>query len=320
MSTKLLALLLTVLLLLSGCDAPESPVPAPEPSPSSAPVTVTDSPTQNHASEGTAIPGSIHTDITYCTMDGVPLKLDLYYPDSLETPAPLVVYIHGGGWTQGSRQGYLEMYYASALRNSGYILASVDYRLAPQYKFPAMIQDVKCAIRHLRAHAQAYGIDPERIGVIGVSAGGHLAALVGASDEGAGFDVGEYPGQSSRVGAVVDLFGPADLTIGYSPAYELMAESVFGTTDPADPVFAAASPVTYVTPDDPPFLILHGDRDQIVPLSQSQRLYERLIAAGVDAGLVVVQGGRHSLLDEQQSPSPQDLMLITLQFLEENLK
>ena len=256
-------------------------------------------------------------------MDGVPLKLDLYFPKSTNGPAPVVVYVHGGGWSGGSKDGRAEMFYASALLDAGFILSSVDYRLAPQHKFPAMIEDVKCAIRFLRAHASEYNINPNNIGALGASAGGHLVSLLGMTDESAGFDVGEYLDQSSRVQAVVDLFGPADLTIGFSGAsgvYEGMAQSVFGTRDPTNPIFKAASSVTYITPDDPPFLILHGDRDQIVPLSQSQEFYDKLTAAGVESQLVIVIGGDHGLNNLQEFPPREDLINLIVQFFNQNLK
>lgn len=140
------------------------------------------------------------------------------------------------------------------------------------------------------------------------------------TDESAGFEVGEYLDQSSRVQAVVDLFGPADLTIGFSRTYEGMAQYVFGTDDPTHPVFRAASPVTYITPDDPPFLILHGDRDQTVPLIQSQEFYDKLTAAGVESQLVIVIGGDHGLNNSQEFPPREDLINLIAQFFEENLK
>ncbi|HEX6271080.1 MAG TPA: alpha/beta hydrolase [Anaerolineales bacterium] len=328
---KLIISVIALSTALSGCGSADNATPMPVSIVSPASVANTASPTMAASIETvTSIParqgseagshtGQIYKDITYCTMGGIALKLDLYFPQSMSAPAPVVVYVHGGGWTQGSRNGQVEMLYASALPEAGFILASVDYRLAPQHKFPAMIEDVKCAIRFLRARAAEYNIDPERIGAMGASAGGHLVSLLGVSDGSAGFDMGEYLDQSSRVQAVVDLFGPADLTAGYSSAYQGMAQNVFGTTDPAHPVFMAASPVTYITPDDPPFLILHGDRDQTVPLAQSQELYDKLIAGGVDAQLVIVRGGSHGLTDPDAVPCLEELINLTLQFLKENL-
>lgn len=172
-----------------------------------------------------------------------------------------------------------------------------------------MIQDVKCAIRSFRAHADDYQTDPDKIGIWGASAGGHLVNLLGTTDSSAGFEVGEYLEQSSRVQAVVDIYGPADLTIDFSTVFTDLKESVFGSFD-----LAQASPVTYVTADDPPFLILHGDMDLVAPLSQSQLFYDRLTAAGVEAQLVIVQGGNHGFSLPNQSPTRIDLTMMIVKF------
>ncbi|GIW04087.1 MAG: hypothetical protein KatS3mg059_0707 [Thermomicrobiales bacterium] len=171
-----------------------------------------------------------------------------------------------------------------ALLDAGFTVVTVNYRLAPRFTFPAMIEDVKCAIRSLRAHAPTYGIDPDRIGAWGSSAGGHLVSLLGTADASAGFDVGEYLDYSSAVQAVVDMFGPADLTTLFPPGSEGVRDAVFDDFD-----LALASPVTYVSPDDPPFLILHGEEDRLVPIAQSETLFARLQAAGVPVQFVRVQ-------------------------------
>jgi acetyl esterase/lipase len=198
--------------------------------------------------------GSTEKDITYCTMGGVPLKLDVYYPETLSAPWPLVLYVHGGGWVAGDKSEGAGFRNLVGLQKVGFLVASVDYRLAPQYKFPAQIQDVKCAVRYFRAHVAEYNLDPDKIGVWGGSAGGHLVSLLGTADSSAGWDVGEYLDQPSRVQAVVDMFGPADLTHGSAKAgvQTQLQRDVFGSTSNTDPILAAASPVTYVTADDPP--------------------------------------------------------------------
>lgn len=243
-------------------------------------------PTRNDPS---ASASKVQKDITYCTVDGVELKMDIYDPKNATGITPLVVYIHGGGWSSGSKNGGAGIVDAYALLDAGFTVASLDYRLAPQYKMPAMIEDVKCAIRSLRAHASDYNIDPYKIGVWGGSAGGHLVNMLGTSDQSAGFDVGEYLDQSSRVQAVVDMFGPTDLTIEFSGGYAGLKDKVFG-----DFSAVQASPVTYISADDPPFLILQGNADQVVPLSQSQGFYDKLTAAGVSAELVIVQNAGHA--------------------------
>ena len=260
--------------------------------------------------------GTIEKDVTYCTMDGIALKLDIYYPDSA-SPWPVTMYIHGGGWSKGDKAegaGALEI---PALQSAGFMVVAINYRLAPENPFPAMIEDAKCAVRYLRAHASEYDLDPNRIGVWGGSAGGHLVNLLGTTDESAGFDVGEYLDQSSRVQAVVDMFGPTDLIVQFEGGYE-GASRVFAGFDAA-----LASPVTYVTPDDPPFLLFHGDSDPLVPIEQSQIFLAALQAAGVPAKLVIVENSGHSFKPDEGktiSPSRQEIAQMVVEFFEEKLK
>ncbi|MBM3181366.1 MAG: alpha/beta hydrolase [Chloroflexi bacterium] len=261
--------------------------------------------------------GTVEKDVTYCTMEGVALKMDIYFPLSGQSLLPVTMYVHGGGWSSGDKAkgaGALEI---PSLQSAGFLVVSVNYRLAPEYPFPAMIEDVKCAVRYLRAHAGEYNLDTNRIGVWGGSAGGHLVNLLGTTDEKAGFDVGEYLYQSSRVQAVVDMFGPTDLTVQFEGGYE-GASRVFAGFDAA-----LASPVTYVTPDDPPFLLFHGDSDPLVPIEQSQILLAALQAAGVPAELVTVENAGHSFkpVDGKTiSPSRQGIAQMVVEFFEEQLK
>jgi len=260
--------------------------------------------------------GTIEKDVTYCTMDGIALKLDIYYPDSASL-WPVTIYVHGGGWSSGDKAkgaGALEI---PALQSAGFLVVAINYRLAPENPFPAMIEDAKCAVRYLRTHADEYNLDPNRIGVWGGSAGGHLVNLLGTTDESAGFDVGEYLAQSSRVQAVVDMFGPTDLTVQFEGGYE-GASRVFAGFDAA-----LASPVTYVTPDDPPFLLFHGDSDPLVPIEQSRILLAALQAAGVPVELVIVENAGHGFKPEEGktiSPSRQEIAQRVVEFFEEQLK
>ncbi|NOY98871.1 MAG: alpha/beta hydrolase fold domain-containing protein [Chloroflexi bacterium] len=267
--------------------------------------------------------GTVERDLTYCTVDGVALKMDVYYPQTDSGPWPAVMYVHGGGWVGGDKGGGAGSKDIPALREAGYLVVAVNYRLAPEYKFPAMIEDVKCAVRSLRAHAVEYNLDPERIGVWGGSAGGHLVSLLGLSDESAGWDVGEYLDQSSRVQAVVDMFGPSDLThLGDGDRARRRSAQVFGADGTDDPILAAASPVTHVTPDDPPFLILHGWEDDVVRPSQSQTLYDRLSQAGVPATLVMVENAGHSFkpVDGKISPSREEITQMVVDFFDQYLR
>lgn len=260
--------------------------------------------------------GSLESDITYCTMDGVALKMDVYYPSENTGHFPVTMYVHGGGWSSGNKAQGAGAMEIPALQAAGFLVVSVNYRLAPEYPFPAMIEDVKCAVRSLRAHAGEYNLDPNRIGVWGGSAGGHLVALLGTTDESAGFDVGEYLEYSSRVQAVVDMFGPADLTVQFEGGYE-SASRVFGDFDAA-----LASPVTYVTADDPPFLMLHGENDKLVPIEQSEILLAALQGAGVPAELIRVVNANHSFKPDggQISPSRREIAQLVVTFFEETLK
>jgi acetyl esterase/lipase len=250
-------------------------------------------------------------------MDGVALKMDLYYPSSDQSPLPVTMYVHGGGWSNGDKAEGSGAQEIPALQNAGFLVVSVNYRLAPEYPFPAMIQDIKCAVRYLRAQASQYNLDPNRIGVWGGSAGGHLVNLLGTTDESAGFDVGEYLEYSSRVQAVVSMFGPTDLTVQFEGGYE-GASRVFDGFDAA-----LASPVTYVSADDPPFLMLHGDTDKLVPIEQSQILLAALQAVGVPAELVTVINAGHSFkpVDSKTiNPSRKEITQMVVEFFEFKLK
>lgn len=222
--------------------------------------------------------------------------MDLYLPGT-GTNFPLIVWIHGGGWMAGSKENPpgLRMVLHS------FAMASLNYRLSQEAIFPAQLIDCKAAIRWLRAHASDYGIDPNRIAVWGASAGGHLVALLGTTGDDKEFDQGENTNISSRVQAVCDWFGPTDfmqitnypsqLHHGDSNSPEsLLIGGVIGQNP--DKVLAA-NPIHYITKDDPPFLIMHGDKDPLVPWQQSQILADALKKAGVPVQFHIVPGGGH---------------------------
>jgi len=237
------------------------------------------------------------TDLSYCTMDSASQKMDVYFPGS-GGPWPAVVYVHGGSWTHGDKSEAAMI--APLMTSQGYLVVSLNYRLYPAATFPAMIQDVKCAIRSLRAHANEYNLDPGRIAAVGPSAGGHLVALLGTTDPGAGWDVGEYLDQSSRVQAVIAMAGIMDLSRDFPNAdIESIRLIGFGEYNVAE-----ASPITYVTADDPPFLLIHGDRDELVPYEQSQLMYDKLIQTNVPSQLVIVQNAGHSFIGPNGNTTP----------------
>jgi acetyl esterase/lipase len=267
--------------------------------------------------------GTVEQGVEYCTMGAVTLTLDIYYPTTRERQWPMVMYVHPGGWTTGDAGVDPTLVDIQSFQKAGFLFASVEYRLAPAYKFPAMIEDVKCAVRFLRAHAAEYNLDPERFGAIGPSAGGHLVLLLGVTDDTAGFDVGEYPEYSSRVQAVVDMYGLADLTPPFTRTLFFDRLEVFGIDDHRDPIFEIASPVGYVTPDDPPVLIFQGEFDTTVPPKQSMRLFRRLQTEGVEAELVMVENAGHGFLPVDENsiqPSLKEIKARTLRFFKEKLK
>jgi len=237
--------------------------------------------------------------ITYAETKTGPLMLDLYLPANRAGTAPLIIWIHGGGWKNGSKENCLPVRLGFTER--GYAVASINYRLTGAAAFPAQIEDCKSAVRWLRTHAVEYGLNPDKFGVWGSSAGGHLVALLGTSGDVSAFDIGENLTASSRVQAVCDYYGPSDFsTMAAIPGFERHANAdspecalLGGTPDKKPDVAAAASPVTHVTPDDPPFLIVHGDKDNIVPLDQSRRMDAALRTAGVETKLIILPGAGH---------------------------
>jgi len=279
--------------------------------------TATPQPTATQTSTASPVPfqryGQTLTEVAYCTADPAQ-KMDVYFPDS-GGPWPALVYVHGGSWMRGDKTE--AMMFAANMTSQGYLVVSINYRLYPPARFPAMIQDVKCAVRSLRAHAGEYNLDPDRIGAFGVSAGGHLVALLGTSEPSDGWDVGEYLDQSSRVQAVIAMAGVMDLSRYFPNAdIEAMKRVGFGEDN-----VAQASPITHVTPDDPPFLLIHGDRDELVPYEQSQLMYDRLLQLNVPAQLVIVKNARHSFTaPEGTTPTFVEINEIILDFLTKYLK
>lgn len=264
---------------------------------------------------GGSLPAQVLRDLEYARVDGKSLRLDLYLPPREEGGRlPVVVWIHGGGWLGGDKSGTP----APEVLGNRYAVASITYRLSWEATFPAQIHDGKAAVRWLRAHADRYGLDPERIGVWGASAGGHLAALLGTSGgvaelEGA---VGGHLDQESRVQAVCVFFGPTDLLAALEPgAWPSQASSTSPVAlllggpvvEQAD-LARLASPVAHVSADDPPFLLVHGDRDATVPVDQSERLHRALTSAGVSSTLYIVRGAGHGIGSVRRDPAVDELV------------
>jgi len=243
-------------------------------------------------------------DVVYGEAGGQLLKLDFAKPTVCRGQSvPVIVYIHGGGWRSGGKSGAFDLDIVKMGFQLGFAVASIDYRLAPKYKFPAQVNDCKLAVRFLRKNAGEFGIDPARIAAAGGSAGGHLSALLAVTDERDGLEGPGLEGVSSRVLAAVDEFGPTDLT---DAASLTTSEGLSMVTDflGCDPFVCldrgwAASPVAYVSGDDPPILIIHGDKDTLVPYRQSELFAEKLRIAGNPCALIKVRNAEHGLI-----PSP----------------
>lgn len=239
-----------------------------------------------------------HRDLAYIQFPGPRHTLDIYLPPAGDN-LPLVIWVHGGGWKNGSKANPLPL---RLLAGENYAIASVNYRLSTFAKFSAQIDDVKVAVRWLRANAKKYRLDPNRFAAWGSSAGGHLVALLGTAGD--KFNIGDNIAMSSRVQAVVDYYGPTDFLkmdehalpsapFKHNTPTSPESDLIGGPIVENDLLVARANPITYVTKDDPPFLIVHGDQDPLVPLHQSQMLEEALRKAGVPVKLYVVKGAGH---------------------------
>ena len=232
-------------------------------------------------------------DVQYGTGGEEKLQLDIAWPKESTQPRPCIVFIHGGGWAAGRRSAHVGQVEAAA--RAGYVAATVTYRLAPKHPFPAQIEDVKCAVRFLRAKAGDYHLDKDRIGAIGFSAGAHLSMMLGVMDKEDGLEGnGGHADQSSKVQAVVSYFGPTDLTREYPPASrDIVKNFIGGTLAEKAEAYKRASPVTYVNSGDAPMLLLQGTRDDLVPHDQAVVMADALTKAGVPGRVELMLGARH---------------------------
>jgi acetyl esterase/lipase len=269
-------------------------------------------------------------DVVYGTVGGKELHVDIARPKRPPAePMPAVLLIHGGGWSGGTHKGYAPVW----LAQHGYFTASVEYRLSGEAPWPAQIEDCKLAVRWLRANAAKYHVNPDRIGCMGHSAGGHLVACLGTLGAESALDsVGGYSGVSSRVEAVVDEAGPVDFTPEGRPT--LGAEmnenpglvKLFGGSF-ADKAAAwrQASAALHVSADTPPFLIFHGENDRLVPITQAERMFAALKSAGIPVELIRVKNAGHGLRPDKPSdpaadPDPEAQHAAILAFFDQHLK
>ena len=271
----------------------------------------------------------IEKGITYATVEKEKLVLDLAIPEG-DGPFPCLVLLHGGAWQGGSRKdftvgskdkdGKVNPSWTEVIAKKGYVAAAVSYRLAPKYKFPAMIEDSRAAVRFLRANAKKYKIDDKKIGAVGFSAGAHLALLLGLCDKSAGFDVGDNLDESGQVQCVIDFFGPTDLSLyaassGLEDGYMVPFLGKECKTNPN--IYKKASPITYVSKNAPPILILHGTIDFIVPIKHSELLLKALTDAGATAELVTTQFAGHGGWNKTDM---EKATTAAFKFLDEHLK
>jgi len=230
-----------------------------------------------------AVPDSVEEikDVEYKRVGEKSLQFDIYRPKNLAKPAPLLLFIHGGGWKGGKRSDYLV--YLVDFAERGYVTATVSYRLLGDSPYPACAEDIRDAVKWLYSNGKKYGYDPDRIALIGGSAGAHLALLTaygwgnGISDSVSGDSLTA----SHRIKAVVDIYGPFDMTTEYARVHPLVTNFIAASYDSRPDLYEEASPYKYLGRDNPPTLILHGTSDRLVPVSQSDTLKARLDRLGV---------------------------------------
>lgn len=265
-------------------------------------------------------------DIVYAKNGGEEQKLDLARPKQGTGPFPAMVFVHGGGWRGGSKADYHQAMFGVA--KLGVVCISIDYRLLPKHPFPAAVQDTKCAIRWLRAHAEEYHIDPARIGAMGGSAGAHLLALAGTTHNDQKWDdVGEHQDQSSGLQAIICHGGPYDLAVGYRNTVQqnegagalvrgLLEDFLGGKPEAAEKTYREASPIHFVDAASPPFLLLHGIDDPLVPIEQADLFYAKLKAEQVPADINRIEKGGHGGFGEE----PHKVLTQAVEFLKKHLK
>jgi acetyl esterase/lipase len=255
--------------------------------------------------------------IPYVTSGGERQQLDLYLPNDIKSakkPYPLVLVVHGGGWASGSKDIKKFVEWSRFFAENGYIAAAINYRLRPEFVMPAQITDCKSAVRWIKVNAKKYDIDPNHLGAIGSSAGGHLVALLGTSGQTKEFDLDENSDQSSEIQAVTDLCGPSDFLQFRTKTQN--AAGLFGEKANDEQFIKKMSPLHQVSEKSAPILIIHAADDQTVPIEQSRSFYQALQKSGVETELIELQSGGH-VSKELTSPETKKLIL---NFFDKHLK
>lgn len=271
---------------------------------------------------GEVVRGDIIRDVVYKKASDEELRLDIYRAENyLDKKSPVVVYVHGGYWNAGdkSQDIMLFMQGIEKLRKNGHTVISIDYRLtSASVKFPAHVEDVKDSIRWIRKNSNKYNFDGNNIGIMGASAGGNLALLSGLSGDREFLGDETLKNYSSKVNYIISWFGPTDFRNGE----DKMVSDFLGVSRKANPeIYKKASPINYINRDTPPVLLIHGDRDEVVPYSQSKIFYEEGKKAGADVRLVPVKNGRHGFIPvegKNLTPDINDIIKRTYDFIIEN--
>ena len=255
----------------------------------------------------------VRNDIEFARPGGEPLLMDAHIPEG-RGPHAAVILVHGGGWTTGTKQANFIKPLFEPLDQSGLAWFSIDYRLAPKHPYPAAVRDVEEAIRYIKTHAKDYRIDPKRIALMGESAGGHLVALVATRAT-----------PETRVAAVVPFYGAFDLEALQSGRKEVSKgmTGFLGITDLSEKsraVLREASASSYVKPGLPPFLLIHGTKDEAVPYEQSVKFNEQLKAAGVKTEFYTVDDGIHGVINWEKVPEQHSYKPVMVKWLRETLK
>lgn len=232
-------------------------------------------------------------DVSYDERYGSSTTMDVYLPDMTGVGRPAVMMIHGGGWKLFSKDAYTKQ--AERLAGAGFVAATINYRLVPEGRYPLLIQDCVCALAFLRSRADEWGIDPDRVAVLGYSAGGHLASLLGVGIETDDFQPDCAAGTTDAPNAVISGAGPQDLRAHKLGDGKAVQEFMGGTMEEVPERYDLASPINHVAPQAPPYLLIHGSADVFVDLEQSEHMRDALLAAGNDARLLTVPAGGHLL-------------------------
>lgn len=262
------------------------------------------------------LPVEVKFDVEYGKVGDEKLLLDLAQPEKGDKPRPGLIFIHGGGWAGGRKEDFTAV--AKDFATEGYVAVSINYRLAPKHLCPAQIEDCKCAVRWMRAHAEELGVDPERIGAVGGSAGGHLALMLGVMDPADGLEGnGGWQDQSSKVQAVVNYVGPSDLMGELPDVSKGILKNFFGgPREEKKELAIQASPVTYLNAGDATILSFMGTKDPLVPHTQGITLANKMTEAGVPGRVELILGAGHGFEPEEMKRTVE----VAKEFLREELK